>query len=145
MSRVAAFHRRFGHPAPEYPPLVPDPELVRFRARLVREEFEELLAELHALAHADDPVRIAELLGNVLKESCDLAYVAEGTAIALGLPFDRAYDEVHRSNMSKTPARDGVHEKPSKGPNYFKANMGQFVAIIESEASHDENSGNPPS
>lgn len=139
MSRVADFHRRFGHPAPEFPPLVPDPELVRFRGRLVREEFEELLAELHALAHATDPVRIAELLGNVLKESCDLAYVAEGTAIALGLPFAAAFDEVHRSNMSKDPPK-GPNQKAAKGDSYFRANMTKFVSIIEGESHEDHDS-----
>ena len=130
MSCVRDFHLRFGHPAPSVPPLLPDPELVRFRGRLVREEFEELMAELNALTYADDPIRAAELLRNVLKEAVDLCYVAEGTAVALGLPFDAAYDEVHRSNMSKTPPA-GPHQKAQKGSTYFKADMEKFVRIIE--------------
>jgi predicted HAD superfamily Cof-like phosphohydrolase len=134
MSRVKKFHERYGHPAPPMPPLVPDPELVRFRGRLIREEYEELMAELQALCYADDPVRCVELMQKVLKETIDLCYVVEGTAIALGLPFEAAYDEVHRSNMSKTPAGPGT--KPTKGPNYFDADMSRFVSIIEGE-SHD--------
>jgi predicted HAD superfamily Cof-like phosphohydrolase len=106
---------------------------VRFRGRLIREEYEELLAELHALAHADDPMRVAELLQRVLKEVCDLCYVAEGTAIALGLPFAEAADEVHRSNMSKDPP-GGPNQKAVKGESYFKADMSKFVSIIEAEA-----------
>jgi predicted HAD superfamily Cof-like phosphohydrolase len=77
-------------------------------------------------------VRAAELLGNVLKEVCDLCYVAEGTAVAFGLPFAAAFDEVHRSNMSKDPPK-GPNQKAVKGDSYFKANMAQFVGIIESE------------
>jgi predicted HAD superfamily Cof-like phosphohydrolase len=142
VSKVREFHHAFGLGAPAYPPLAIDPELVRLRGRLIREEYEELLAELHALAHADNPVRVAELLAKVLKEAIDLCYVAEGTAIAFGLPFDRAYDEVHRSNMSKLGA-DGKpivrsDGKVLKGPNYFEADMGQFVHIIESEASDED-------
>jgi predicted HAD superfamily Cof-like phosphohydrolase len=142
VSKVREFHRAFGLGAPEYPPLSVDPELVRLRGRLIREEYEELLAELHALAHADNPVRVAELLGKVLKEVVDLCYVAEGTAVAFGLPFDAAYAEVHRSNMSKLGAdgkpimrNDG---KVMKGPNYVEADMEQFIAIIESEESHED-------
>jgi len=132
MGRVRAFHLRYGHPAPPLPPLVPDPALVRLRARLVREEFEELMAELNALSYADKPERVVELLRNILKESIDLCYVAEGTAVALGLPFEAAYEEIHRSNMSKTPAADPA-AKPTKGPHYFAADMSKFVSIIESK------------
>ena len=131
MGKVRDFHRRFGHHEPPYPPLQPDPELVRLRLRLVREEYEELRAELTALAHAKDPRRVNELLQKVLKETIDLCYVAEGTAVALGMPFEEAYDEVHRSNMSKTP--NGPYAKPTKGPTYFDADMSKFVSIIEED------------
>lgn len=89
---------------------------------------------MHALAHADDPVRVAELYGKVLKEVCDLCYVAEGTAVALGLPFEAAEAEVHNSNMSKDPPT-GPNQKAVKGKSYFKADMGKFVSIIEAEVS----------
>ena len=133
MSRVRDFHLRYGHPAPAYPPLVTDPDLVRFRLRLIREEFKELEAELTALAHADDPARVNELLQKVLKEVCDLCYVSEGTAVAFGLPFDAAYDEVHRSNMSKDPPT-GPNKKAVKGDAYFKADMARLIGVVEGES-----------
>lgn len=130
MSHVRDFHLRYGHPAPPYPPLITDPDLVRFRLRLVKEEFKELEAELTALAHADDPVRVNELLQNVLKEVADLCYVAEGTAVAFGLPFEAAVEEVHRSNMSKDPPT-APNQKAKKGASYFKADMAKLIGIVE--------------
>ncbi len=127
MPRVKEFHQRFGHPAPPGPPLVPEQDLVRFRARLVREEYEELMAEFAKLANATDPDAVVEILRNVLKEAIDLCYVAEGAAVAFGLPFEAAFEEVHASNMSKTP---NGQDKPTKGPSYFAADMARFVPDI---------------
>jgi predicted HAD superfamily Cof-like phosphohydrolase len=38
---------------------------------------------------------------NLAKELCDLIYVILGTAISYGIPLDKCFDEVHKSNMSK--------------------------------------------
>ncbi len=84
-------------------------------------------------------MRAAELLAKVLKEVADLCYVAEGTAVAFGLPFAAAFDEVHRSNMSKDPPK-GANQKAVKGDSYFKADMAQFVSIIEGESHEDHDS-----
>lgn len=137
MSKVRAFHLRMGYHAPPIPPLVADPDLVRARSRMIREEYDELKAELEALTYADDPLRVVVLLQNILKEIVDLCYVAEGTAIALGLPFDAAYAEVHRSNMTKTPGKT-PNSKAIKGPSYSEADMSRLVNIIESEEVEDE-------
>lgn len=138
MSRVRDFHLRFGHPAPDFPPLRPDPDLVRFRMRLVREEYEELHAELAKLPYAATTDDVLVLLRKIVKEAVDLCYVAEGTAVAFGLPFEAAYEATHRSNMSKTPAPDGVLGKPSKGPNYVEADMELLLPdFIEHEEDRD--------
>lgn len=138
MTVVRDFHAAFGGPMPVNPPLRPDPDLIRLRMRLLREEFEETMAELHALIYENDPERVVSLMRNLLKELSDLRYVTEGCAVALGLPIDAAFREVHRSNMSKLGA-DGlpiVREdgKVLKGPGYSPADMAQFVPpIIDQE------------
>src|SRR5438128_5373002 len=105
MSIVAEFHRAFDQPAPERPPLTPDLDLVRFRMRLIDEEHREVKEELAQIAlgckGGYTPDQFTELYRRLLKELADLRYVVEGTAVALGLPIEDAYAEVHRSNMSK--------------------------------------------
>lgn len=134
MTKVAEFHKAFDLPAPPWPPLRPDPDLVRLRMRLIREEYEEVMEELSQLARATDPEKVVELLRNTLKELVDLCYVAEGAAVSLGLPYDAAYKEVHKSNMSKLGADGNPIRRPDgkvlKGPNYQPADMRQFVGDI---------------
>lgn len=101
MSRVRDFHLRFGEPAPEVPPLLPDPDAVRRRGRLLRAAYESLGARLSALPYAKDPQKVPELLRSVLHDAAQLCYVAEGTAISLGLPFDEAFEEVHQAHMAQ--------------------------------------------
>jgi predicted HAD superfamily Cof-like phosphohydrolase len=55
---------------------------------------EELAETLDAMAIGDE-VEFADGL-------TDLVYVVVGTAVKFGLPLHRLWDEVHRSNMTKT-------------------------------------------
>ncbi len=74
------------------------------RTNLMVEELGELL---RAMAE-DDKVEALDAL-------CDLRYVADGTAHALGMGeiFHEAFDEVHRTNMAKAPG--GVVERDAAG------------------------------
>lgn len=85
-----------------------DAEQIKLRFRLIEEEFKELMT-------SDSPE-------NMLKELCDLVYVALGTFVAFGWNFDEAFNRVHASNMSKL-GEDGKPVKRAdgkviKGPNY---------------------------
>lgn len=134
MSVVTLFHRAFRLPAPAHPPLHPDPDLVRLRARLIREEFEEVMQELTYLAHPHTPDEVTEAFRRLLKELADLRYVAEGCAVTFGLPIEAAYREVHRSNMSKLgPDGKPLYRedgKVLKGPGYTEADMRPYVPDI---------------
>lgn len=118
---------------------IPDHDLLDLRFTLIEEEFLEAteeLAELDALSEAvregkADPKVMDETKANLTKELADLMYVTLGTAVALGLPIVEAFNEVHRSNMSKLdgdgkPIRreDG---KVLKGPNYTPPDIRQFI------------------
>jgi hypothetical protein len=122
-------------------PSRPSTEMIRLSLRLLKEEMKEVEAELVSLRKAEgDPEKILGTLGLLLKELCDLRYVAEHCAVACGLDLDAgAYKEVHRSNMSKLgedgkPIRrdDG---KVLKGPRYSPADMRMFIPpILDEEA-----------
>ena len=60
---------------------------------------DEEVGELHEAVEKGDIVKIADAIA-------DLTYVAVGTAVAYGIPFDAVFAEVHRSNMTKL-GKDG--------------------------------------
>jgi predicted HAD superfamily Cof-like phosphohydrolase len=100
----------------------------------VREEYEEVMREFAYLSHAHTPDEVVEGLRRLLKELADLRYVVEGAAVSFGLPFEEAFSEVHRSNMSKLgPDGQPMYRedgKVLKGPGYFEADMTRFVPSI---------------
>lgn len=133
----------FDQPAPNHP-TIPDLDLARLRLRLVNEEYAEVLAEFQSLLRqlrrprwGSEDERVA-IMQRLVKELCDLRYVTEGALVAFGVE-PVAYDEVHRSNMSKLgedgkPVRreDG---KALKGPNYSPADPDKmFPSVIEGTA-----------
>jgi predicted HAD superfamily Cof-like phosphohydrolase len=110
-------------------PRVPDDELLRFRLRLVVEEFFELLRA--CTCHLScDMISEAELLVSdaialfksssvnfpeLVDATVDIDYVVEGLRIAFGVDSNAVWDEVHRANRNKCggPRReDGKLMKP---------------------------------
>ena len=86
---VKEFQVAFKLPVGEKP-VLPSPTERCLRIRLLEEEFEEYMTgEGH-----DDIVEIADALA-------DLIYIACGTAVSYGIPLDKVFAEVHRSNMAK--------------------------------------------
>ena len=142
MTLAREFHEAFGQPAPSTP-TVPDLDLAALRLRLIREEYEELkqefarlLVQLRAGGGPNDESVVA-LMQALVKETCDLRYVIEGTLVAFGV--EDAYDEVHRSNMTKTAAPDGG--KAIKGAGYSPADPElMFPSIIEGTCHEEESS-----
>lgn len=131
MSVVEEFHRAFGHTSPPGPTR-PDHGLVRLRMRLIREEYEEVMADLKRLLARDLSYdESVDILRDLLKELADLRYVLEGCAVAFGLDIDAAFIEVHRSNMSKLGAdgRPILREdgKVLKGPQYREPDIESLV------------------
>lgn len=131
--RVRAFHLKYGHPVRTTPTILGEEE-VRFRARLVTEEYLELLTALgfdvekyETSSHygagciyvadqlrtllEEDPLRPADLV-ECADALADLAYVVEGTAATLGVRMGPVLDEVQRANMSK--GENGPDGKPTK-------------------------------
>jgi predicted HAD superfamily Cof-like phosphohydrolase len=126
--QVVDFHKAFGLQVSEaWTP--PEKELFELRANLVAEELNELSEELTKLLRGDgDPAAIA-------KEMADLVYVILGFAAVMGIPFDKVFEEVHRSNMSKL-GKDGKpiyreDGKVLKSDLYVPANIQQFFEHLQ--------------
>lgn len=132
---VREFHLKFGHAAPGHLTIPPD-GTVRFRLRLIAEEFFELLEAStkaysarpwslkdardrmslndardrmqYHLAHADIHLNLPEFMD----ATHDLDYVIAGTRVTFGYNGLPGAAEVHRANMDKEPA--GALGKPTK-------------------------------
>jgi predicted HAD superfamily Cof-like phosphohydrolase len=122
LNQVAEFHRTFQHPIrPE--PGIPSEARCRLRVNLLAEELREL-----EQAIADrDLVEIADAL-------CDLQYVLSGAVLEFGLgeKFKALFDEVQRSNMSKSCAS---REEAEATQRYYERKRG-FRSHIEEVDGH---------
>ena len=85
---VAGFHQACDLPVLAKPQFVP--ERAALRAALLAEECQETVEALER----GDMEKIADGL-------VDVIYVAIGTALEFGIPLERVWAEVHRSNMAK--------------------------------------------
>lgn len=86
---VLDFHKAFSLPISQVPNLPEDKERT-LRMNLLQEEYEEYVqGEIK-----NDIVEIADALA-------DIIYIACGTAVSYGIPLDKIFEEVHRSNMAK--------------------------------------------
>ena len=99
----------------------PNEEITSLRTNLIKEE----LSELEEAIEKRDIKEVADALTDIL-------YVTYGAGHSFGIDLDKCFQEVQNSNMSKL-GQDGKpikneYGKVMKGPNYFKPNLGKFVA-----------------
>jgi predicted HAD superfamily Cof-like phosphohydrolase len=119
---VREFHDAFGVVSHDTPNVF-DRDANALRLRLLAEELDELAA---ALAKCDAVAALDALT--------DLQYVLDGAYLALGFHAvkDRAFAEVHRSNMTKLGADGRPVLRPdgkiTKGPNYSPPDLQAVIA-----------------
>jgi len=99
---VKDFHIAFGQRVSHKPDL-PDEDERHLRKTLLAEEFNEYLEA----EREDDIVEIADALA-------DIIYIACGTAVSYGIPLDKIFDEVHRSNMAKLVDGKPIYREDGK-------------------------------
>lgn len=123
---VKQFQEKFGHPVAKRLGLS-DCDAA-FRVRLIAEELAELADALAVRASFDVHCHgqyvvfetSNEIVPNVIDAAdaiADLLYVILGTAVELGIDAEKVFNEVHRSNMTKSEPTEG-NKKPHKGCDY---------------------------
>lgn len=122
LEMVQEFHDTYGLPVHAEPNLTCE-QTKQLRINLLQEELNELKEALEN----NDPLETLDAL-------IDLQYVLDGAFLSFGMQAVKqiAFDEVHRSNMSKLgedgkPIRRPEDGKVMKGPNYFKPDLAQFL------------------
>jgi predicted HAD superfamily Cof-like phosphohydrolase len=89
-------------------PEIPTPEILNLRVSLIEEEVDETIQAMYVLESyykdINNPNRaesIKEAFAEVADGIADSIVVLIGTALAYGIPLQKVWDEVHRSNMDK--------------------------------------------
>lgn len=92
---VKQFHEACDVPVLDKPQILPQ-ERAALRIHLIDEEFKEFI---HAV-QTNDLVEVADALA-------DIVYVTVGAALEFGIPLDKVWDEVQKSNMAKVNSVTG--------------------------------------
>lgn len=125
---VREFHRTFDLPKPQELDLYPSFALIELRVKLIKEEVQkELLPALEKLKTGEDQ---EDTMVEVADGIVDSIVVLIGCAVSFGIPIEKVWNEVHRSNMAKVGPdgtvirrEDGKVLKPPgwKNPDIRKA------------------------
>lgn len=99
---VSAFHKACDVPIGDRPAI--RASRVELRRRILREEWKE----------TDDAMADGDLV-ELADGLADIIYVAIGTAVEFGIPLDRVWAEVQRSNMAKVDPDTGKVKHRSDG------------------------------
>ena len=113
LEMVKQFHQKFRVPVASTPTIIA-PDRYDLRHRLMAEEVEEYLAGAKE-----------NNLENIAKELADILYTVYGAILEHGLQdkMTAVFDEVHRSNMTKT-----FHEcKIVKGSDFQPADLTEIL------------------
>lgn len=126
LNQVAEFHKTFQHPILEEP-TIPSEKRCQLRVALIAEE----LKELQEAIEQNDLVEIADAL-------CDIQYVLSGAVLEFGMgnKFRALFDEVQRSNMSKTCKTEAEaiatmeHYKAKDGVESYYKKSGEVYLVF---------------
>lgn len=123
---VVDFHNKFGLKY-EGKPIPLDKATQAYRIHFLEEEVTEFITS----ANLDDVVGMADAL-------VDIVYVAMGTAYMMGLPWQKLWDEVQRSNMDKVRTSDASQSKRKNALDVVKPNgwIGPDLERIINESSN---------
>jgi predicted HAD superfamily Cof-like phosphohydrolase len=127
------FHKKYGFEKNEKVDIPNNNELINFRTAFLMEELAEYT---NAITKKD--------AAGALDALVDIVYIALGTAWLFNLPFEKAWNEVQKANMSKIRAKDKTGKRGTKfdviKPKDWKAP--NIEKIIDEEREINENFSN---
>ena len=129
---VHEFHDKYGLPISIADEQLLDTGDITVRKKLITEEYDEVMEalkelEIVLLSTESTDTQILNAHTHMLKELCDLVYVAVGTSVSFGYSFDDGFKSVHTSNMTKDGSINN-NGKITKGPSYKEPEeLGMFI------------------
>ena len=133
IKNIDVFHKKFGFEKNEKVGIPDDNELVNFRTSFLMEELAEYT---NAITKKD--------AAGALDALVDIVYIALGTAWLFNLPFEKAWKEVQKANMSKIRAKSKSKKRGTtfdviKPKNWKAPDIEQI--IYEEREKQNENTG----
>lgn len=142
IEKVTKFHVATGQPVLPRP-AVPPHDRVRLRAKLIFEESMETIGALFGFSREDVMRRLVLPMNHMMDQIdpqaqivdiadglADLIYVCIGCALEMGIPLEAVFDEVQRSNMSKTiDSKLREDGKIQKGPKFSPPDIGAILDL----------------
>jgi len=131
LNDVGKFHETFDLPILDEP-IIPDEKRCALRINLLEEE----LAELKEAIANNDLVEVADAF-------CDLQYVLSGAILEFGFAakFKTLFDEVQRSNMSKTCKSEEAAQKTQQHYHDKDGTVSEIVARNDEYIVYRKNDG----
>ena len=130
LGMVKEFHKKYGHHTINSPGRPLD-EIVELRHKLITEEAIEFYDASDMLLNTlDTPLSNERYIIEIADAIADLLYVVFGAALAYGIPIERVFAEVHRSNMTKSTEKN-VHGKTIKGDAYEPPRIKEVLFVKE--------------
>jgi len=105
---ILEFYKKFNLDIPKKPCLL-SKELQDFRISFMQEELQEYI----------NASNIKDMEG-CFDALIDLVYVAIGTAVFHGFPFDKGWEEVHKCNMKKIRTKNPLDSKRNSSYDVVK-------------------------
>lgn len=129
---VTEFHHLIGQEVGDVaaPCVTRDSEL---RARLLDEEVGELRLALEGVSKDGSRLSQRQQVAAVADALADISYVIAGSAVAWGIPLGAVFDEVHRSNMTKTRGDASTGGKAIKGDGYRPPDIERVLGEVVRE------------
>lgn len=129
--KIIEFHEKIGSPLPSHP-ILPTPESVALRQKLIDEEYAEVTAvyqEILPAQKAGDTPDFTPLM----HELADLLYVTYGAIWAFGIHPDPVFAEVHRANLGKAGGQHRADGKIMKPPSWRPADVASVIEQMRYE------------
>lgn len=129
MRMLTEFHRKFGHY--EFFGYSVDDEVIELRKMLIDEEVnKELLPALERFkSEFENHKQWIDAMTELADALADSLYVIFGTCVSMGVPIDKVFAEVHRSNMTKSMLKDtkSIKGKTLKGDNFEPPRIREII------------------
>ena len=125
---IVDFHEKFEIPKLDKPGF-PSNEMMQFRLAFLAEELEEF-----SMANKANDIE------GVFDALIDLVYVALGTAVIMGLPWNEGWKLVHEANMKKIKAQSKEHSKRNNIHDVVKPHGWEspnLSILLENEADNE--------
>lgn len=129
--KIVEFHNKIGSPLPSSP-MLPTPESVTLRQKLIDEEYKEVSDAFRSLI-VNQQAGLESNVSPLMHELADLLYVTYGAIWAFGIHPDPVFAEVYRAKLGKVDGLRRADGKTLKPPGWKPADVSSVIEQMRYE------------